>query len=147
MDGSLDAPSFDRIPIVASGIYDPRITGVFDGLLAPPPQPVEAPQVVAAPPPAGPVPVSSGVQAAKLIKRVIPPYPALARQTRTSGTVKLLAIIGKDGAIRTLDVIEGHPLLRQAAVDAVRQWVYSPTILSGQPVEVQVEIEVNFTLR
>lgn len=85
--------------------------------------------------------------AAKLLKRVIPPYPVLARQTRIQGTVHLLGIVAKDGRVQNLRVIDGHPLLRQAALDAVSQWVYSPTILNGQPVEVEAPIDVNFTLR
>lgn len=94
-----------------------------------------------------PVPVGGDVLAAKLLKRVIPPYPVLARQTRIQGTVHLLGIVAKDGRVQNLRVIDGHPLLRQAALDAVSQWVYSPTILNGQPVEVEAPIDVNFTLR
>ena len=92
-----------------------------------------------------PVPVGGDVQAAKLIKRVLPMYPQSARQTRTSGTVHLLGIIAKDGTIQKLQVLSGHPMLRQAALDAVRQWIYRPTILNGQPVEVEAPIDVIFT--
>jgi len=60
--------------------------------------------------------------------------------------VQLTATIGKDGTVRNLEVIQGHPLLIPAALDAVRQWVYQPTLLNGQPVEVQTDIDVNFTL-
>jgi periplasmic protein TonB len=96
---------------------------------------------------AKPILVSGGVLAAKLIKQVVPQYPTLARQTRVQGIVHLLGVVAKDGRIQNLRVIDGHPILRQAALDAVSQWVYSPTILSGQPVEVEAPIEVNFTLR
>lgn len=94
-----------------------------------------------------PVLVGGDVLAAKLLKRVIPPYPVLARQTRVQGTVHLLGVVAKDGLVQNLRVIDGHPLLRQAALDAVSQWLYSPTILNGQPVEVEAPIDVNFTLR
>jgi protein TonB len=60
--------------------------------------------------------------------------------------VHLSAVIGKDGTIQNLEVIDGHPLLVQSALDAVRQWVYKPTLLNGQPVEVVTQIDVNFTL-
>jgi protein TonB len=100
-------------------------------------------------PDAEPVPtrVSGGAQAAKLIARVVPAYPKLALQIRVSGSVHLLGIIARDGHIRDLRVIDGHPMLQQAALEAVRQWVYRPTFLNGQPVEVEAPIEVNFALR
>jgi len=90
--------------------------------------------------------VGGAVQAAKLVNRVQPVYPPLARQTRISGTVKLHAIIGKDGNVQKLEVESGHPLLVQAALDAVRQWRYQPTLLNGEPVEVDTEIDVIFSL-
>ena len=73
-------------------------------------------------------------------------YPPLARQTRINGTVRLHAIIAKDGSIQQLEVISGHPLLQQSALDAVRQWRYQPTLLNGEPVEVDTTIDVIFTL-
>lgn len=104
----------------------------------------------AAPPPPKPTVtrtrVGGAVQAAKLVNRVQPMYPPLARQTRISGTVKLHAIIGKTGAVEQLQVVSGHPLLVQAALDAVRQWRYQPTLLNGEPVEVDTEIDVIFSL-
>ncbi len=90
--------------------------------------------------------VGGAVQAAKLVNRVQPMYPPLARQTRISGTVKLHAIIGKTGAVEQLQVVSGHPLLVQSALDAVRQWRYQPTLLNGEPVEVDTEIDVIFSL-
>ncbi len=78
---------------------------------------------------------------------VAPVYPALARQARISGQVRLEAIIAKNGRIENLQVLSGHPLLVQAALDAVRQWVYRPTLLNGDPVEVVTLIDVNFGLR
>jgi protein TonB len=90
--------------------------------------------------------VGGAVQAAKLVNRVQPVYPPLARQTRISGTVKLHAIIGKSGAVEQLQVVSGHPLLVQSALDAVKQWRYQPTLLNGEPVEVDTEIDVIFSL-
>lgn len=93
-----------------------------------------------------PTAISSVVLASKLVSRVVPQYPDIARRARISGTVRLLAVIGKDGRVQNLRVLEGHPMLRQAALNAVKQWVYTPTYLGGQPIEVEAGIEVNFTL-
>ena len=90
--------------------------------------------------------VGGNVASAKLLNRVQPVYPPLARQTRISGTVRLHAIVAKDGAIQSLEVISGHPVLQQAALDAVRQWRYEPTLLNGEPVEVDTTIDVVFAL-
>lgn len=111
--------------------------------------PAPTPAVIPAPkPPAPDTPVLVGgdVQAAKLLHRVIPTYPPLARQMRVSGTVKLQGIIAKDGTIRQLQLLSGHPLLAPAALEAVRQWLYRPTFLNGVPVEVIAPIDVHFTL-
>jgi protein TonB len=86
------------------------------------------------------------VQKAKLARQVKPQYPPLARQARIQGTVKLTAVIAKDGSIQELQVISGHPLLVPAALQAVKQWQYNPTLLNGQAVEVVTQIDVNFTL-
>jgi len=99
-----------------------------------------------APAPMKPQPVGGVVQAAKLIKQVIPTYPPLARQARVSGTVQLVGVIAKDGTIQQLQVASGHPLLVKAALDAVRQWIYRPTLLNGQAVEVIAPIDVIFKL-
>jgi TonB family protein len=86
------------------------------------------------------------LQAAKLVKRVAPIYPPLALQTRVSGTVRLHVIIAKDGAVREVDVISGHPLLLQSAMNAVKHWRYAPTLLNGRAVEVDTTVEVEYTL-
>ena len=75
-----------------------------------------------------------------------PVYPALARQARIQGSVVLHAIIDKDGKVAQLEVISGHPLLVQSALDAVKQWRYKPTLLNGDPVEVDTTITVTFTM-
>jgi protein TonB len=112
---------------------------------APPPTPARSPERKDAHPPVR-IKVGGLVQQAKLIQAPQPVYPALARQARISGTVRLAAVIGRDGRIANLRVITGHPMLVPAAVDAVRQWEYQPTLLNGDPVEVATEIDVNFTL-
>jgi len=90
--------------------------------------------------------ISNGVQAAKLVHQIKPAYPQLARLARVQGTVRLQAIIARNGAIQNLQLMGGPPLLIAAALDAVRQWTYQPTLLNGEPVEVVTEIDVNFTL-
>jgi protein TonB len=86
------------------------------------------------------------VSAARLIYQPKPEYPELARMARTEGAVELEAVIAKDGTIEMLKVLRGHPLLIKAALEAVRQWRYQPTLLNGEPVEVVTEITVNFKL-
>jgi TonB family protein len=90
--------------------------------------------------------VQAQCEAGKLVSRISPDYPPLARQTRISGTVRLHAIIGKDGSVQQLEVISGHPLLIGSAINAVKQWRYTPTLLEGKPVEVDTEIDVIFAL-
>lgn len=90
--------------------------------------------------------VSQGVTQGMVLHRVQPQYPPLARTARVQGSVILAAVIGKDGTIQNLHVLSGHPLLTQAALDAVKQWRYRPYILNGEPVEVDTQVTVNFTL-
>jgi protein TonB len=73
-------------------------------------------------------------------------YPAIAKSARIQGTVELAALIGPDGHVQQLTVTSGHPLLRQAALDAVKQWVYQPTLLNEKPVSVSTAVDVTFTL-
>jgi periplasmic protein TonB len=126
---------------VPGGIMDTILTSVHS---APPPVAVLAKPTVLAPP----VRVREGglVHPAVLVNRVDPPFPPLASRMRISGTVELEGVIGTDGRIRELRVISGHPLLMNAAVDAVRQWLYRPTMLNGDPVEVITTISVHFRL-
>ena len=81
-----------------------------------------------------------------LIHRVEPPYPAIARQIRLQGTVVLRAMIGSDGNIERIQVISGHPILVQAARDAVSQWRYRPYFLNGMAIPVETEVTVKFNL-
>src|SRR5262249_25145966 len=114
------------------------------------------PTIVEPPPPAlptapaataqQPVRMASQFVAAKLIYGPKPVFPSLARQARIQGTVHLEAIISKEGAIENLSLLSGHPLLANAAVEAVKQWRYEPTLLNGAPVEVITTVDVIFTL-
>lgn len=81
-----------------------------------------------------------------LVHKVEPAYPPMARTARIQGPVELRAIISKEGTIENLRVVSGHPMLAQAALDAVRQWRYRPYILNGAPVEVETEVIVKFVL-
>ncbi|MDE3166896.1 MAG: energy transducer TonB, partial [Acidobacteriota bacterium] len=133
---------------VPGGVAGGTPGGVLGGIIgsvpsaAPPPPPPPAPKVVTP----KRITIGGNVQAAKLIRQPRPVYPPLAKQARISGTVRLAAIISKDGTIQDLKVISGHPLLIPSALEAVKQWVYQPTLLNGEPVEVSTQIDVNFTL-
>jgi periplasmic protein TonB len=137
---------------VSGGDPEAQASPVMTSLLRPTAPEVPAPKEAAPAHPAAPeqltAPVRVGglVQAARLLTQAQPRYPALAIQTRTSGVVLLEAVIGRDGRICELKVVSGHPLLVPAAVEAVRQWVYRPTLLNGDAVEVATEIEVTFSL-
>jgi periplasmic protein TonB len=111
--------------------------------------------VAAPPPPPAAKPVETAVQriavggqvlAAKIVSRPTPVYPVLARQNRIEGVVQLVGVISVDGRVTQLRVLSGHPFLVRAAVEAVSQWVYQPTLLNGRAVEVEAPIEVRFTL-
>lgn len=101
-------------------------------------------QATIAPPPPPPPPLPS--QAAKIANQIAPVYPPLAQQARVQGTVRFLATIDKQGHVAHLQVQSGHPLLVPAAIDAAKQWIYQPTLLNGEPVEVMTQLDVNFVL-
>jgi protein TonB len=122
---------------VAGGIPGGSVGGVLGGIIAAPPPP---------PPPQERIRVGGQVQSAKIVSQPRPVYPPLARQARIQGTVRLEAVISKEGSVEELKVISGHPLLIQSALAAVQQWRYEPTLLNGVPVEVITTIDVNFTL-
>jgi periplasmic protein TonB len=90
--------------------------------------------------------VSSGVSTGLLVRKVPPTYPPLARQARIQGVVILQAQISKEGNIENLQLVSGHPMLAPAAIEAVKQWKYRPYLLNGEPVEVDTQVQVNFTL-
>ena len=120
------------------GVLGGVIGGVLSSAVAPPPPPkAAAPKRIR---------VGGQVEAARLIFQPKPEYPPLAKMARIQGTVRLEAIISKDGMIQDLKVMQGHPLLVKSALEAVQRWRYQPTLLNGEPVEVITEIDVNFTL-
>jgi TonB family protein len=90
--------------------------------------------------------VGGNVQATMLVKKITPKYPPLAKAARIQGKVRYSVVIGKDGTVQSIDLVFGHPLLAEAATPALKQWVYKPTLLNGEPVEVATQVDVNFTL-
>jgi protein TonB len=145
----------DDGPIVQSIAGSAAFSGSSDGVfglvpteVAPPPKPAaqQPPAQRTEVAPLLPVRIGGIVQAAKLLRQVKPIYPPLAKQARISGDVRLEAVISRDGTVASLQLISGHPLLAPAAVEAVRQWLYRPTTLNGEPVEVLTQIEVHFKL-
>jgi len=142
IDVATDAPPTLGISQGGGGANNNMGTFVTNYVAGPPPPKPPTPVKQ----PSAPVAVSSGVQMAMLIRKVIPVYPPLARSARISGIVHLVGTIGKDGTVQNLEVVSGHPMLARAALEAVRQWVYKPTLLNGTPVEVIAPIEVTFTL-
>jgi len=135
-----------QMPGVPGGISNGVPHGIWGAVVitpwsSPPPPPLQ---------PKGAHPqrirVGGQVIAARLIYQPKPEYPPLAKMARIQGTVLLEAIIGRDGTIRELKVLSGHPLLAKAALEAVQRWRYQPTLLNGEPVEVLTEISVSFAL-
>ncbi|HVO56949.1 MAG TPA: TonB family protein [Dongiaceae bacterium] len=140
-DAEPDPGMMGAVGGVPGGVPGGQMGGVIGGVIGgsgsapPPPKPTQSR-----------IKQGGAVTAASLLNKVQPVYPPLARQTRISGTVRLHAIISKDGSVQQLEVMSGHPLLVQAALDAVRQWKYRPTTLNGEPVEVDTTIDVIFSL-
>jgi protein TonB len=141
-----EAPDMGGVGVVGGipgGVPGGQAGGVLGGIIGgvtstlPPPPKAAAPQRIR---------VGGNVQQARLVNMIRPVYPPLAKQARIQGTVRLQAIIAKDGAVVQLEVQSGHPLLVQAALDAVKQWRYQPTLLNGEPVEVVTTVDVVFTL-
>jgi protein TonB len=134
---------------VPGGVPGGAMGGTLGGIIgsvptaAPPPPPVRDSGKSNAP---TRIRVGGNVQAANLIRKITPVYPQMAKQARIQGVVRFTAIIGKDGTIQNLQLVSGHPLLIEAARQAVSQWQYKPTLLNGEPVEVVTQIDVNFTL-
>ena len=95
---------------------------------------------------ASPIRIRGNAKIPRLLLQVAPLYPPLARQTRTSGIVRLHLVIAGDGSVREAAVVSGHPLLQQAAIDAVRKWRYEPTSVEGKPVEVEKQVDVVFEI-
>jgi protein TonB len=105
----------------------------------PPPQPPA--------PPVGPVRVGGQIKEPRKLKDVRPEYPAIAREARVQGMVMIETLIDTQGRVSEAKVLRSVPLLDQAALDAVRQWVFAPTLLNGVPVEVLMTVTVSFNLQ
>ncbi|MCI0662658.1 MAG: energy transducer TonB, partial [Acidobacteria bacterium] len=90
--------------------------------------------------------VSGGVLPGLAIKKVTPTYPAIARTARVSGAVKIQVLISEEGSVISAEVLDGHPLLQEAALKAAKQWIFKPTELTGVPVKVQGVLTFNFVL-
>jgi protein TonB len=126
---------------VPGGVDGGSAGGVLGGILGgagsgPPPPPR----------PKAPLRIGGNVMQASLVHQVTPVYPQIAKTAHISGTVILHAIIGTDGTVQDLQYISGPPLLMRSAMDAVHQWRYKPTMLNGEPVQVDTTISVVFTL-
>jgi TonB family protein len=127
--------------MLRSGIFD-EVTREALGAGPGSPPPTKGPRSA----PIARIRVGADVEQAKLIKQPKPIYPPLAKSARVRGDVKLKATIGRDGTIQDLEVLSGHPLLVPSAIQAVQQWVYKPTLVNGEAVEVITTIDVNFQL-
>ena len=121
---------------VAGGTGD-VLGGIGTGVAPPPPPSAATPDRIK---------VGGEVQSASLVKQITPEYPGIAKSAHVSGTVTLRAIISKDGSIEKLEYVSGPPLLMASAIRAVREWRYRPTMLNGQPVEVDTTVQVVFSL-
>jgi protein TonB len=132
---------------VAGGAVGGVLGGIIGGIpsVAPPPPPPPPPAVKKEAPPQR-IKIGGAVVAASILHKTSPVYPQLAKSARVQGTVHLAAVIAKDGTIQELHSLGGPALLLQAAMDAVKTWVYKPTMLNGEPVQVETTIDVNFTL-
>jgi periplasmic protein TonB len=127
---------------VPGGVPGGSMGGVIGGMVGAPPPPPP-------PKPAAPKRITVGgqVEESKKIYAPAPEYPQIAKMARVQGLVRLAAVISKDGTIQDLHLISGPPLLVNAAMQAVAKWRYQPTLLNGEPVDVDTEIDVNFTLQ
>jgi protein TonB len=128
------AIDFEHLGIGGRGPGVPFGTGDAMPVIAPPPAVATKPERV------------SRMMEGNLIHRVQPTYPALARQARIQGPVVLRAVISREGIIENLQAVSGAPMLEQAAIEAVKQWRYKPYLLDGEPIEVETQVTVNFSL-
>ena len=131
---------------VPGGVAGGSLGGVLGGVIGSVNTTVAPPLAPKDKGPKAPIRVGGRVREPKLIARVDPIYPPLARQTRTQGTVIIDAIVDEQGNVVEAKVVSGQPLLIQSALDAVRKWRYEPTYLNDQPVPVQLNVTVTFRL-
>jgi len=127
---------------VPGGIPGGQVGGVIGGIISSTASLASVPKLAAP----QRIRISQGVTRGLLIHRVEPTYPALAKAARVQGEVVLTAVISTSGQIENLQLVSGHPMLVQEAINAVRQWRYKPYLLNGQPVEVETTITVIFSL-
>ena len=127
---------------VPGGIPGGQLGGVIGGIISSTPTVTAIPRLE----PVKRIRVSQGVTQGMVIRKVEPKYPKIALGARITGAVLIKAIIGKDGDIKELQVVSGHPMLVPAALDAVKQWRYRPYLLNGEPVEVETDITVTFQI-
>ena len=128
---------FENIEGVEGGIAGGLVGGIVGGLPSAPPPP---------PPPPEPVRVGGNIQPPTKTRDVPPQYPPVAQAARVQGVVILEAIIGPTGRVTEVTVLRSVPLLDEAAITAVKQWEYTPTLLNGVPVPVIMTVTVNFQL-
>ena len=123
---------------VEGGVAGGVVSGIVGGLPTAPPPP---------PPPPEPVRVGGNIAPPTKVRDVPPTYPPVAQAARVQGVVILEAIIGPAGAVTEVKVLRSVPLLDDAAIAAVQQWQYTPTLLNGVPVPIIMTVTVNFTLQ
>jgi protein TonB len=128
---------------VVGGVPGGQLDGVIGGILSAMGHPIPPPEPVVH---HGPYLVGGRVQAPRLIRQVQPVYPVLAREARIYGVVVIDSVIDADGNVTEMKLVSGHPLLTQAAFDAVGQWKYQPTLLNGTPVAIEMYVTVHFNL-
>ena len=136
-------PAAPPVPGIGPGLEGGLPTGLVSGTeLTVVPHPPSPPP----PSPTRPVPVGGNIAVPKKIKDVRPVYPTIAQANRVSGTVIIQATIGADGRVQNAVVIKSIPLLDQAALEAVRQWQFTPTRLNGIPIPVIMTVTITFNL-
>ena len=148
MSAPVEAPEGVAVETGLVPSPDAIATGSIDGLLSDLTGPAAlADEIAPAPPSLPPVRPGGNITSPTRVKYVPPDYPVLAQRNHIEGTVIIEAIIGTDGRVQDARVIRSAPLLDAAALDAVRQWEYTPTRLNGQPTPVIVTVTVRFTLK
>lgn len=157
-----DAAKYPKLKLARTGvdgapyrIVNPGGDGVWGGVknteVPPPPpptpKPTPKPEPIATPePPRGPVVRSEGVLQGSAIRKATPTYPVMAKQVKAAGAVQVQVTISEQGRVIEAAVLNGHPLLRNAALEAAKQWIFTPTRLSQVPVKVQGVLTFNFKL-
>ncbi len=127
---------------IPGGVPGGQLGGVIGGIISSTPSIAVIPKLE----PAKRVRVSQGVTRGMVLRKIEPTYPKIALGARITGVVLLKAVISKDGVIKELEVVSGHPMLVPAAIEAVKQWRYRPYLLNGEPVEVETNITVTFQI-